>query len=122
MALYVPLVNDDRTAIYMLKSTVASPADTDWDNQDGAVFVLPTAGLIETMWAVEDGSDIHINRSARYPAKAGRLILLVPIQSPGPGSPFMMYCLAASTSRALVPSSASFHPGSVVRSAIRSLP
>ncbi len=42
----------------VVKTTVGSPADSDWDSQDGEVDFKTVA--VKSLWAVEDGDDIHI--------------------------------------------------------------
>ncbi len=62
MAKYGILLTSDRHHIVAMKTTVASPADSDWDNQDNAI-VLQSYGCespIKSMWAFEDSSDIHV--------------------------------------------------------------
>ena len=59
MAVYIPAITADQYRLVMMKTTTSDPADGDWDEQDGSLLLLGNSQII-SMWAVEDGSDIHI--------------------------------------------------------------
>ncbi len=59
MAKYGIFLTPDLHHIVAMKTTVASPGDADWDNQDNAIIPNGNSPII-SMWAVEDGSDIHV--------------------------------------------------------------
>ncbi len=65
MSHYIPFVTDDGYHIGMMKSSSATPADADWDNQDN-VILLAGQSKIKSLWSFEstteafdfDGSDV----------------------------------------------------------------
>ncbi len=59
MAKYGIFLTPDLHHVVAMKTTVATPADGDWDNQDNAIIPAGNSP-IKSMWAVEDGSDIHV--------------------------------------------------------------
>jgi len=60
---YIVLTTSDRHQLHVSKATTATPANADWDSQDSANspnFQLGDAHAIESYWAFEDGTNIHI--------------------------------------------------------------
>ncbi|KKL61827.1 hypothetical protein LCGC14_2191410, partial [marine sediment metagenome] len=58
-AKYGVFCSTDFLKIYAMKTTVASPSDTDWSNQDGAI-TLAGSSAVKSLWVVEAGSDLYI--------------------------------------------------------------
>ena len=59
MSHYIPFITDDGYHIGVMKSSSATPADADWDNQDN-VILLAGQSKVKSLWSFEDGGDYHI--------------------------------------------------------------
>ena len=59
MSHYIPFVTDDGYHIGVMKSSSATPADADWDNQDN-VILLAGQSKVGSLWSFEDSGDYHI--------------------------------------------------------------
>ncbi len=60
MATYTPLLAYNNKSIMMMKATGDPNTDGNWANVGGDVYFGQKVGGVKSMWAVEDGSDIHI--------------------------------------------------------------
>ncbi len=63
MAKYIVLTTTDQAQLHVLKTTISTPGDGDWDSQDSSNSPRYTAApedAIISFWAYEFNSDIHI--------------------------------------------------------------
>ncbi len=60
MAKYGIFVTTDEFAIAAMKTTVGSPADSDWDAQDGGRKLLFGNSKVKSLWAYADNKDAYL--------------------------------------------------------------